>query len=317
MDRPGPTGGGLTHRRSVADPAELLERCTFPPPGTPVVCGVSGGADSLALLVLAVEAGCDVTAAHVDHGLRPGSADDAAVVAEAAERFGARSWSVRLAIPPGPNLEARARAARHAALPPGTLLGHTADDRAETLVLNLLRGAGVHGLGALRPDARHPIVGLRRAETHQLCSAVGLHPRHDPTNDDPRFRRNRVRREVLPLLADVAERDVVPLLVRTAERAAEAADHLDAEAAAIDPTDVGALAAAPPLVARTALRSWLRRADADGQPPDGATLGRALDVVHGVAVATEVGGGWRLRRRAGRLHLDPPPASIAPGTAPS
>ena len=75
--------------------------------------------------------------------------------------------------------------------------------------------------------------------------------------------------------------------------------------------------AAPPLVARTALRSWLRRADGDGQPPDAATLGRALDVVHGVAVATDVGGGWRLRRRAGRLQLDPPPASIAPGTAPS
>ena len=299
----------------MASPAELLGRCRFPSPGTPVVCGVSGGADSLALLVLAVEAGCEVTAAHVDHGLRPGSDREAEVVAGVAERFGARWWSVRLSVPPGPNLEARARAARHAALPEGTLLGHTADDRAETLLLNLLRGAGVHGLGALRPDDRHPIVGLRRAETHELCAALGLQPVHDPSNDDRSLRRNRVRHEVLPLLADVAERDVVALLVRTADRAAEAADHLDAEAAALDPADVATLAAAEPVVARAALRTWLRAAHAGGQPPDAATLERAMGVVHGAAVAADLGGGWRLRRRAGRLHLDPPADATAPDLA--
>ncbi len=299
----------------MATPADLLGRCRFPAAGTPVVCGVSGGADSLALLVLAVEAGCEVTAAHVDHGLRPGSDQEAEVVAGVAEQLGARWWTVRLAVPDGPNLEARARAARHAALPAGTLLGHTADDRAETLLLNLLRGAGVHGLGALRPDDRHPIIGLRRAETHELCASLGLQPVHDPSNDDRGFRRNRVRHEVLPLLADVADRDVVPLLVRTAERAAEVADHLDEEAAVLDPTDVVALAGAPPVVARAALRTWLRGANPDGQPPDAATLQRALDVVRGAAVATEVGGGWRLRRRAGRLHLDPPGAATGPDPA--
>ncbi|MFN8038796.1 MAG: tRNA lysidine(34) synthetase TilS [Acidimicrobiales bacterium] len=299
----------------MATPGELLGRCRFPPPGTPVVCGVSGGADSLALLVLAVEAGCEVTAAHVDHGLRPGSEREAEVVAQAAEQLGARSWAVRISVPPGPNVEARARAARHAALPEGTLLGHTADDRAETLLLNLLRGAGVHGLGALRPDDRHPIVGLRRAETHALCAELGLHPVRDPSNDDPGLRRNRVRHEVLPLLAQVADRDVVPLLVRTADRAAEVADHLDDEAARLDPADVAGLAGAPPVVARAALRTWLRAADPGGQPPDAATLERALGVVRGAAVATDVGGGWRLRRRAGRLHLDPPSEGTAPDLA--
>ena len=68
---------------------ELLGRCTFPPPGTPIVCAVSGGADSLSLLVLACAAGMVVTAVHVDHGLRPGSAAEADIVAAAAGRFGA------------------------------------------------------------------------------------------------------------------------------------------------------------------------------------------------------------------------------------
>ncbi|HEY5110018.1 MAG TPA: ATP-binding protein, partial [Acidimicrobiales bacterium] len=137
----------------VADPlvAGLLARCTFPPPGDPLVCGVSGGPDSLALLVLATAAGCRVTAVHVDHGLRTGSADEAGVVAEVAARFGAGFRSERVVVADGPNLEARARAARHAVLPEGTLLGHTADDQAETMLLNLLRGAGLDGLAAMGP----------------------------------------------------------------------------------------------------------------------------------------------------------------------
>ena len=100
------------------DPAGLLARCRFPAPGTAVNCAVSGGADSLALLVLATTAGCPTTALHVDHGLRSGSADEADVVAEAAARFGAAFRSVRVDVSPGPNLEARARDARYGALPP-------------------------------------------------------------------------------------------------------------------------------------------------------------------------------------------------------
>src|SRR5690606_19512117 len=88
---------------------ELLGRCSFAVAGTPVVCAVSGGADSLALLVLATAAGCDVTAVHVDHGLRPGSDREADVVASAAERFGARFRAEKVDVAPGPNLEARAR----------------------------------------------------------------------------------------------------------------------------------------------------------------------------------------------------------------
>ena len=90
--------GGDAHAGLVTEPdgaprpaivARLLSRCSFPDPGEPVDCAVSGGADSLALLVLAVAAGCRVTAWHVDHGLRPGSDAEAAVVADVAGRHGA------------------------------------------------------------------------------------------------------------------------------------------------------------------------------------------------------------------------------------
>ena len=156
--------------------ADLLSRCTFPPGGSPLACAVSGGADSLALLVLAVAAGCDVTAIHVDHGLRAASAAEADVVRQAASRFGARVEIRRVSVPPGPNLEARARAARFAVLPVDVATGHTMDDQAETILVNLLRGAGADGLAGMEPGARHPILGLRRHETHAVCAAVGLAP---------------------------------------------------------------------------------------------------------------------------------------------
>src|SRR5688572_2097535 len=102
---------------ATAAAVDLLPRCRFPTAGTVVTCAVSGGADSLALLVLATAAGLDVTAVHVDHGLRPGSAGEADVVAAAAERFGAAFRAERVVVELGPNLEARARAARYAVLP--------------------------------------------------------------------------------------------------------------------------------------------------------------------------------------------------------
>ena len=135
---------------------DLLARCTFPPDLGPVSCAVSGGADSLALLVLARHAGLEATAVHVDHGLRPGSAAEADVVAAAAQRLGAGFRAVQAAVEPGPNLEARARAARYAVLPSDVLTGHTADDQAETVLLNLLRGSGSTGwpASATGPAAR-------------------------------------------------------------------------------------------------------------------------------------------------------------------
>ena len=277
----------------------LLPRTTFPSAGTDVTCAVSGGADSLALLVLACAAGCRVTAVHVDHGLRPESAHEAHAVRAAAARFGAGFVAERAPVEPGPNLEARARAARFAVLPPDVLTGHTADDQAETVLLNLLRGAGLDGLAGMGPG-RHPIVGLRRAETWALCDELGLEPARDPSNDDPAFRRNRVRHELLPLLDDVAQRDVAALLARQADLLREEAAFLDALAESIDPTDAKALAAAPAPLARRAVRAWLR----GDHPPAAAAVERVLAVARGDAVATEVGDGRRVARTGQRLRLE-------------
>jgi tRNA(Ile)-lysidine synthase len=255
----------------------------------------------MALLILACAAGCDVTAIHVDHGLRPGSTAEADLVAAVASRFGAAFSSVAVHVQPGSNLEARARQARYAVLPGDVLTGHTADDQAETVLINLLRGAGVHGLAGMRP-AGHPILALRRAETVALCDAFDVAVVHDPTNDDPRFVRNRLRHEVLPLLDDVAQRDVAGVLARQAELLRDDADLLDHLAADLDPTDARALRTAPRPLARRAIRKWL----ADPMPPSAGEVERVLAVACGLVTACELEGGRRIARTAMVLRIEPP-----------
>ena len=267
------------------------------------MAAVSGGADSSALLVLAVEAGCDVTAVHVDHRLRPSSADEADVVAALAERFGARFLSRTVPVSPGPNLEARARRARLAVLGPQAMTGHTADDQAETVVLNLLRGAGLDGLAGMRSGVAKPLLGLRRRETRDLCRFLGITPVHDASNEDRRFRRNQVRHEILPLLDAVARRDVARVLARSAGLWADDADLLERLAASLDPQDGRALAGVDPSLARRAVRRWLI-CDRPPYPPDAATVERVLQVARGRWRATDVGGGRRVVRREGRLRLE-------------
>jgi tRNA(Ile)-lysidine synthase len=294
----------------------LLPRCRFPAPGTAVSCAVSGGADSLALLVLACQAGLKVTAIHVDHGLRPGSAAEAARVEGAAARFGAAFEARRVSVGAGPNQEARARRARYDALPEGVLTGHTADDQAETVLLNLLRGAGADGLAGMRIHGRvsRPLLDLRGHETRALCEELSLSVFQDPTNDDLGFTRNRVRHVLLPLMAELAGRDLVPVLARQAGILAAEVELLDELAARVDPCDARALAGAEPALARRAVRQWLR-ADAapEHHPPTSAEVERVLDVARGRVVACQVSGGRHVRRSGGRLRLtgaaDPPAGS--------
>jgi tRNA(Ile)-lysidine synthase len=284
---------------------ELLQRCSFPGSAATVTCAVSGGPDSLALLVLARAAGCVVTAVHVDHGLRAGSDAEALVVADAARRCGASFRSERVSVAPGPNLEARARDARRSVLPAEALTGHTADDRAETVLLNLLRGAGVTGAAGIARSPKRPLLDLRRTQTHALCAALGLQPVHDPSNDSPLHRRNRVRHELVPLLDDIADRDVTPVLVRQADLFAEVANHVASEAELVDVSSAGVLAAAPVAVARQAVRAWLLHAGVGaGHPVDAAAVDRILAVAGGERTATELAGGWRVARTAGRLRVE-------------
>ena len=278
---------------------ELLSRCTFPVEGTHVQCAVSGGADSLALMLLAHAAGLHVTAVHIDHGLRHDSSLDKDVIQPIADSLGITVQIHSVRIKDGPNLEARAREARYGIFTPETMTGHTADDQAETVLINLLRGAGAQGLSAMRPGYTRPLLSLRRSETHALCAEHGITPVDDYTNADPRFLRNRVRHELLTLMTDISQRDPVPLLARTADVLRSDNELLDELAAQIDPTDALALAAAPAPLARRAIRQWL----AHPYPPDLATIERVLTVARGEALACDIGENRQIRRSKQRLTL--------------
>jgi len=277
----------------------LLSRCAFPAPTTPVALAVSGGADSMALFFLAYAHGLDVTVHHVDHQLRPQSHRDIDVIAPVAEKLGVELLVHVVSVDPGPNLEARARDARYNVLPTDVMTGHTADDQAETVLINLLRGAGTRGLSAMRPGHRRPLLAVRRSETRTLCAALDVMPVDDETNTDPKYLRNRVRGELFPLMNDLSQRDIVPLLVRTADMLRDEHDFLEELAATLDPTDARALAQAPLPLARRAVRAWLSHP----YPPDVATVERVLAVARGDVLACDVGGGREVRRSKQRLHL--------------
>lgn len=279
--------------------AALAARCAFPAPGTPVHCAVSGGADSTALAILAVCAGVRPVLWHVDHGLRDGGSDEAAAVARLAESLGATAECRSVRVGHGPNLEARARAARYAALPDGVLTGHTLDDQAETVLINLLRGAGTTGLTGIKRHSTRPLLGLRRSETRDLCAALDVAVLDDPMNGDARFLRARVRGEVLPLLDDVSGRDVAAVLARQAALMRDDDELLDELAVFIDPTDAVALRSAPVALARRAIRAWL----ADPYPPDAACVERVLEVARGERTACDIGGSREVRRSRNRLTV--------------
>jgi tRNA(Ile)-lysidine synthetase-like protein len=212
-------------------------------PGDRLLVAVSGGADSLAMLDLAARAApgrrLSLTVVHVDHGWRSESADEARFVADAAAARRLPFRAVELGgLARG---EAAARAARLRFFAEvaeregaaGVLLGHTADDQAETVLLHLLRGSGVGGLAGMRPTAilavdgrplrlLRPLLGLARAAIQDYCQARGLAPRQDPSNQDERFLRNRVRQELIPLLSELQPR-AVEALARLAELAADEA----------------------------------------------------------------------------------------------
>lgn len=183
------------------------------------------------------------------------------------------------------------------------MTGHTLDDRAETVLLRLLRGSGPGGLGVLQPSHRHPIATLRRADTVNICRTAGIDPITDPTNDDPHYQRNRIRSEAIPLLDSIANRDVSPLLARFADHHAADEALLNRLAAELDPTDVGSLAAAPLPLAQRALRGWLLDRGGLTYPPSADALERVLAVVRGERVACEVSGGVRVERSRGRLRI--------------
>lgn len=281
----------------------LRERCDFPADG-PLHLAVSGGPDSVAMALLAAELQQPLMLWHVDHGLRADRRRDAELVAKLAADLGADFEERTVDLAPGGDLEARARAARYAVLPSEICVGHTADDRAETVLLNLFRGAGPAGVAARMDRVHRPIIGLRRHETVDLCAACGIEVADDEMNHDPAFTRVRVRHQVLPELAAAFDRDPVPLLNRHADLVRDALEVVAAAAAEIDPTDTRALRHAPAAVAAEALRVWIAQQLDATLSVDRGSIDRVMAVVEGHHVATEIEGGHRVARSGGRLRLE-------------
>ena len=178
--------------------------------GRPLGLAVSGGPDSLALLLLAAEAlPGQIAVASIDHGLRPEAAGEVALVGRIAGERGIPFAALKVSLAPG-NLQAEARAARYAALSRwadeaglgAIATAHHADDQAETLLMRLNRGSGLAGLAGVRPRGRiegsetlllRPLLGWRKAELAAVVTEAGITPAEDPSNTNPAFDRARLR----------------------------------------------------------------------------------------------------------------------------
>jgi tRNA(Ile)-lysidine synthase len=218
--------------------------------GDLVLASVSGGPDSVCLLyslwhlrrLLKIRLGVF----HFDHRLRSGSAADAAYVRTLARRLGL-PFHLRIAADAparGESVEAWATAARGRASDEvrnevGACVvaeGHTLDDQAETVLLNLVRGGGLEAVAGIRPGGRgsalvQPLIDVERSEVEAFCGALHLRPRRDPMNRDPRHLRNAIRLAVLPAIERATGREVRRPIARSAELLRDDATHLHAVAA--------------------------------------------------------------------------------------
>ncbi|MWV27242.1 tRNA lysidine(34) synthetase TilS [Erythrobacter sp. GH3-10] len=217
------------------------------PDGERIGLAVSGGPDSMAMLLLAHEAipgGFEV--ATVNHGLRPEAVDECALVQSACEERGVPCAVLNITVAAG-NLQAQARAARYLALNEWAArraigriaTAHHADDQAETLLMRLNRGSGVAGLAGVRelqqrePDGAaiiRPLLTFRRAELQSVINVLGQNVAHDPSNADPRYDRVRMRNA----LADCDWLDIASL-AQSASHLADAYEALESYASILWP----------------------------------------------------------------------------------
>ncbi|WP_241557308.1 tRNA lysidine(34) synthetase TilS [Croceibacterium ferulae] len=279
--------------RFAASLARLLPGAAGSIGQAPIGLAVSGGADSLALLLLmqATRPGGYAVAA-VDHGLRPEAAAECAAVADLCGERGV-SCAVLRVTPAAGNVQAAARDARYAALAGwaaehglcAIATGHHADDQAETLLMRLNRGSGLAGLAGVRASGLvpgtalpllRPLLGFRRQELAWLVAAHGLSPAADPSNSDRRFDRVRIRQAIGQ--ADWLD---AAALADSAAHLAQAAAALDWAgqrewAERVEPID-GSLRYRPQAPRAIRLVVASRAIAALGQPPRGGDVARLLD----------------------------------------
>jgi tRNA(Ile)-lysidine synthase len=294
------------------------------------LAGISGGADSVALLHLLHGHGFrDVVVCHLDHGLRGrAAAGDARFVEKLAASLGYRCESGKAEVgtlmkAKGLSMETAAREARHGFFAecakkwrcPRLLLAHHADDQAETVLWNLLRGSrGLTGmkesqvlmLGGRPVECLRPLLGTRRAELREWLAGEGLAWREDASNAEPVAARNRLRNEVLPLLSEIARRDVVGSLRRAEQAAAELREierWAVEKAAALDPQGrlhLPQLRTLPEAVQAACIYDFLRTSGVTEISRE--VVERCLGLMDPAAgPAVNLPGGWVMRRRGGRL----------------
>lgn len=294
--------------------------------------GVSGGRDSVALLDTLLKSGLrNLVVVHVNHQLRGEVSDgDETFVKTLAESYGLPCHSERvnvgeLAQKQQQGLELVAREVRHAVFAramekhpaAGIFLGHHADDQAETVLFNLLRGSnGLKGIraensvkvGELELKMFRPMLGIRRSEVDSYIAEHKLEFREDATNQDPFTARNRMRNEVMPLLKEIMQREVVPAINSAAAVSLEQSGYIQAQCdyqSALDPQGrlyLPALAAAATIIQEAILMRYLK----EQKVPD---LSRALVLrclalcdTSGPAKVNLPGGRW-LRRKERRLFV--------------
>lgn len=289
--------------------------------GERVLAACSGGADSGAMLFalarLAPELGFVLESASVDHRLREGSARDVEAARAQAARAGVRFHALAVTVPSGASLQAQARSARYDALlaraaeigAARLAVAHTRDDQAETVLMRVLRGAGVGGLAGIQPRRDdgivRPLIDCSRADVREFASAHCPTIAEDASNTDPRFERVRVRERVLPaLLAE--DPSIVDHLADLADDARALFEALDAPAAealgrsrqGTETIDFSRLAPEATAVRQLVFRRWVRELT-------GEELGRShlTQIERCLAGPAEVWlpGGWRLRVAAGGL----------------
>ena len=312
---------------SAARPFRMMIKLHVP--AGRLLVGLSGGADSVALLHLLLEAGADVAAVHVNHGLRGAEADgDEAFVREMCARLQIPLMTFR-ACPPENAGEGWAREVRYGFFRQAMnetgavalVLAHHRDDQAETLMLHLLRGAGLNGLTGMAADSEQegmrilrPLLGYSRAELRAYLEEKTLTWREDASNSDVRYLRNALRHDVLPLLEQLAP--------GAAARMATTAFLLQEDEAVLsnlttaflmehpgDALPISALQDQPDGLKRRILRAWWTRLAAPREEKSlSAAQTEALMALlkAGASAQCNLPGGWHGQRGWTHLHLIAP-----------
>lgn len=333
-----PAAGSPDNEAMLDKVREAIRRYALLVPGTRVLVAVSGGADSIALLHalhrLRGELAVSLTAAHLDHGIRPDTAEDRAVVRAACADLGLPLACERVDVPALArakrlNLEGAARLARRGFLERAArevgatriALGHTRSDVAETVLLHLLRGAGPRGLRGILPATPpyvRPLILVSRAEARGFCQAERIPFRDDPTNDDRRLLRNAIRLEVLPILSRFNPQ-IEEALARAAHLCADAEEALSwtahlalAEVSRAADLDLELLCAFPRSVQALVVR---RAAEATGVTLEERHVRQVLDALAAGRGEMHLPGGAAARIGSGVLSFGRASSSPVPDRA--